>query len=50
MFSQEASIIAVKEKAEMKMIEFFITRKIVVDGAGEARFAFRDGPLASSIG
>ena len=30
----EASIIATKERAEMKMIEFFIARKIVVDGAG----------------
>jgi hypothetical protein len=29
----EASIIAVKESAEMKMIEFFIARKIIVDGA-----------------
>jgi hypothetical protein len=28
----EASIIAAKERAEMKMIEFFIERKIVVDG------------------
>jgi hypothetical protein len=34
MFSHEASIIATKERAEMKMIEFFIARKIVVDGAG----------------
>jgi hypothetical protein len=31
----EASIIATKERAEMKMIEFFIARKIVVDGAGD---------------
>jgi hypothetical protein len=30
----EASIIATKARAEMKMIEFFIARKIVVDGAG----------------
>jgi len=30
----EASIIAAKKRAEMKMIEFFIARKIVVDGAG----------------
>jgi hypothetical protein len=29
----EASIIATEERAEMKMIEFFIARKIVVDGA-----------------
>jgi hypothetical protein len=36
MFSHEASIIATKERAEMKMIEFFITRKIVVDGAGHS--------------
>jgi hypothetical protein len=32
----EASIIATKERAEMKMIEFFIARKIVVDGAGQS--------------
>ena len=32
----EARIIANKEKAEMKMIEFFIARKIVVDGAGHS--------------
>ena len=32
----EASIIATKEMAEMKMIEFFIRRKIVVDGAGQS--------------
>jgi len=31
--AHEASIIATKERAEMKMIEFFIPRKIVVDGA-----------------
>src|SRR5262249_3699557 len=31
--SHEASIIVTKERAEMKMIEFFIARKIVVDGA-----------------
>ena len=30
----EASIIATKERAKMKMIELFIARKIVVDGAG----------------
>ena len=36
----EASIIATKERAEMKMIEFFIARKIVVDGA-----AFNHKPL-----
>jgi hypothetical protein len=34
MLLHEASIIAAKERAEMKMIEFFIARKIVVDGAG----------------
>jgi hypothetical protein len=28
MFSHEASIIATKERAEMKMIEFFIARKL----------------------
>jgi hypothetical protein len=33
MLLHEASIIATKERAEMKMIEFFIARKIVVDGA-----------------
>ena len=32
----EASIIATKERAEMKIIEFFIARKIVVDGAGHS--------------
>jgi hypothetical protein len=32
----EASIIATKERAEMKMIEFFIAKKIVVDGAGNS--------------
>ena len=33
MLLHEASIIAPKERAEMKMIEFFIARKIVVDDA-----------------
>jgi hypothetical protein len=33
---QEASIIAIKETAEMKMIEFFIERKIVIEGAGHS--------------
>ena len=32
----EASIIATKERAEIQMIEFFIARKIVVDGAGHS--------------
>jgi hypothetical protein len=36
MLLHEASIIVTKERAEMKMIEFFITRKIVVDGAGHS--------------
>ena len=36
MLLHEASIIATKERAEMKMIEFFIARKIVVDGAGHS--------------
>jgi len=36
MLLHEASIIATKEKAEMKMIDFFIARKIVVDGAGHS--------------
>jgi hypothetical protein len=36
MLSHEASIIATKERAEMKMIEFFIPRKIVVDRAGHS--------------
>ena len=36
MLVHEASIIATKERAEMKMIEFFIARKIVVDGAGHS--------------
>jgi hypothetical protein len=35
-FVHEASIIATEERAEMKMIEFFIARKIVVDGAGHS--------------
>jgi len=34
--SHEASSIATKKRAEMKMIEFFIARKIVVDGAGHS--------------
>jgi hypothetical protein len=32
----EASITATKERAEMKMIEFLIARRIVVDGAGHS--------------
>ena len=32
----EASIIATKERTEIKMIEFFIARKIVIDGAGHS--------------
>jgi hypothetical protein len=36
MLLHEASIIATKERAEMKMIEFFIARTIVVDGAGDS--------------
>ena len=32
----EANIIATKERAEMKMIGFFIARKIVVDGAAHS--------------
>jgi len=36
MLLHEASIIATKERAEMKMSEFFIERKIVVDGAGHS--------------
>jgi len=36
MLLHEASIIATEERAEMKMIEFFIARKIVVDGAGHS--------------
>jgi hypothetical protein len=36
MLSHEASIIAAKERAEIKMIEFFIARKIVVDAAGHS--------------
>jgi tRNA(Met) C34 N-acetyltransferase TmcA len=34
--SHEASIIAAKESAEMKTIEFFTIKKIVVDGAGHS--------------
>ena len=41
MFPHEASIIATKERAKMKMIEFFIARKIVVDGAGHSNEAVR---------
>jgi hypothetical protein len=33
---QEASINATKEKAEVKMIEFFTARNIVVNGAGHS--------------
>jgi len=36
MLLHEANIIATKERTEMKMIEFFIARKIVVDGAGHS--------------
>ena len=36
MLLHEASIIATRERAEMKMSEFFIERKIVVDGAGHS--------------
>jgi hypothetical protein len=36
MLPHEASIIASKERAEMKMIEVFTARKIVVDGAGHS--------------
>ena len=32
----EASVIATKARAEMKMIEFFIAKTIVVDGAGHS--------------
>lgn len=32
MLLHEASIIATEERAEMKMIKFFIARRIVVDG------------------
>jgi hypothetical protein len=32
----EASIIAAKERAEMKMIEVLIARRIIVDGAGHS--------------
>ena len=34
MFSHEASIIATKERAEMKMIEFFIPRKLSLTALG----------------
>jgi hypothetical protein len=36
MLLHEASVIATKERAEMKMIDFFIAGKIVVDGAGHS--------------
>jgi hypothetical protein len=36
MLLHEANIIATKERAEMKMIEFFIAREIVVDGVGHS--------------
>jgi len=32
----EASVIATKERPEMKMFEFFIAKRIVVDGAGHS--------------
>jgi len=38
----EASIIASKQRAEMKMIEFFIAGKIVVDGAGHSITKLRE--------
>jgi len=41
MLAHEASIIATNERAEMKMIEFFIAR-IVVDGAGHSITERRD--------
>jgi len=34
MLPHEASIIATKERAEMKMIEFFITRKLSLTALG----------------
>jgi hypothetical protein len=34
MFSHEASTIATKERAEMKMIEFFIARKLSLTALG----------------
>jgi hypothetical protein len=36
MLLHEANIMATKERAEMKMIEFFIARKTVVVGAGHS--------------
>jgi len=36
MLSHEASITATKERAEMKMIEFFIIKEIVVEGVGHS--------------
>jgi hypothetical protein len=36
MLSHAGSIIATKDRAEMKMIEVFIERKIVVNGAGHS--------------
>jgi hypothetical protein len=42
MLSHEASIIATEERAEMKMIEFFIPRKLSFDGAGHSITTRRD--------
>ena len=54
MLLHEASIIATKERAEMKMIEFFIARKIVVDGAGHSitkrRAAVKRAEFVDDIG
>jgi hypothetical protein len=36
MLLHEASIVATKERIEMKIIEFLIARKTVVDGAGDS--------------
>ena len=36
MFSHEANIIATKERAEMKMIEFFIPRKLSLTALGHS--------------
>jgi hypothetical protein len=51
MLSHEANIIATKERAEMKMIEFFIPRKLSLTALGiqsqsaVSRKAFRNRPV-----
>ena len=46
---EASSIIASKERAEMKMIEFFIAGKIVVDGAGHSITKLREFKIAVAV-